>query len=121
MQIRFHDDSTDCLPMNKKYVLVFCTCPDATSAQRLANELVTGHLAACVNILPGITSIYPWEGKIENSREHLLLIKSRESAYAALEALIRKSHPYELPEIIAVPLQQGQSDYLKWIDAWVKS
>jgi periplasmic divalent cation tolerance protein len=107
--------------MSQQYCLVFCTCPDAPSAERLANDLVAEHLAACVNILPGITSIYPWEGKIENSREHLLLIKSRESAYAALEASIRKSHPYELPEIISVPFQQGQSDYLKWIDAWVKS
>ena len=106
--------------MKKEYVLVLCTCPDAASAERLANELVTGHLAGCVNILPGITSIYPWEGKIENSREHLLLIKSQASAYAGLEALIRKSHPYELPEIIAVPVERGQSDYLKWIDEWVK-
>ena len=72
-------------------------------------------LAACVNIVPGITSVYRWKGAVENDAECLLLIKTSAHTWPALESRIRSLHPYELPEIIAVPIQTGQQDYLQWI------
>ncbi len=101
------------------FSVVFCTCPDQQSANRLAQKLVSGHLAACVNIIPGITSIYPWNDEIESSQEHLLLIKTNSQSYAELETLIKNNHPYELPEIIAVPIQRGLPEYLNWIAKWL--
>lgn len=101
--------------------LILCTCPDAEVAERIAGELVGLRLAACVNILPGITSIYAWQGRIESAQEHLLLIKSHSSRYAAIEAAIHASHPYEVPEIVAVPLERGSAAYLQWIDSCVAS
>jgi periplasmic divalent cation tolerance protein len=77
--------------------------------------LVERRLAACVNIAPGLTSVYLWEGRIERAEEHLLLIKTGVSAYDGLEAAIREHHPYELPEIVAVPIERGSRDYLQWI------
>lgn len=104
-----------------QYYLAFSTCPDEASARRLAQGLVGEHLAACVNMVPGLTSIYPWQGKIEQSQEWLLLIKTQQDALEALKAYLEDHHPYELPEIIAVPIEQALPDYLKWISAWVKS
>jgi periplasmic divalent cation tolerance protein len=98
------------------YQLVYCTCPDETSARQLADALVDAGLAACVNILPGILSVYRWEGKREHAREHLLAIKSLRAAYPQLEDTIVRLHPYELPEVIAVPITQGLAGYLAWID-----
>lgn len=98
------------------YLMVFCTCPDEAVAERLGRLLVDQRLAACVNILPGLTSIYRWQGKTEQGREHLLLIKTRENLYSALEQSLRESHPYELPEIIAVPITTGLPEYFRWID-----
>lgn len=88
---------------------------------RLADSIITERLAGCVNVLPGITSVYAWEGKIERGQEHLLLIKTRKDRYPALEAHIRQNHPYELPEIIAVPVECGHPAYLQWIDTWLDS
>jgi periplasmic divalent cation tolerance protein len=75
--------------------------------------------AACVNILPGITSVYAWEGEIETAEEQLMLIKTAAGCYGPLETFIKNHHPYEVPEIIAIPIEQGSSDYLEWIRAWV--
>jgi periplasmic divalent cation tolerance protein len=74
-------------------------------------------LAACVNILPGVTSVYEWQGTLEQSAEHLLLIKTTAAAYPALEAGLRAAHPYELPEICALPLARGLPAYLDWVSA----
>jgi periplasmic divalent cation tolerance protein len=98
------------------YQIFLCTCPDKDSAEKIAHLLVTEKLAACVNILPGITSIYLWHGQIESAQEHLLLIKANKSCYQAIETTIKKHHPYELPEIIAVPIENGSPEYLHWID-----
>ena len=105
--------------MDKEYFLVLCTCPEGEAARELANRLVEERLAACVNILPGLTSVYPWEGAIETSRESLLLIKTAKAVYPLLEARLRELHPYELPEIVAVPIERGLPDYLQWIGQWL--
>ncbi|OHC65932.1 MAG: cation tolerance protein CutA [Rhodocyclales bacterium GWA2_65_20] len=98
-------------------LLVITHLPDADAARTLAGRLVGERLAACVNILAPCRSVYRWQGKVEDAQEVPLLIKTTASRYAALEAAIRAAHPYELPEIIAVPLARGLPDYLAWIAA----
>lgn len=105
--------------MTEQFSLILCSCPDSGVAESLAQGLVSGHLATCVNILPQITSVYPWEGHIETAQESLLLIKSNESVYPALQQYITDKHPYELPEIIAVPIRHGEPGYLDWINQWL--
>ncbi len=105
--------------MDNPYLLIYCTCPDQAMAERIAEALVADRLAACVNIVPGITSIYRWQGEIQHDSELLLLIKTRGERYPALEARIRELHSYEVPEIIAVPIQRGSESYLAWLDASV--
>jgi periplasmic divalent cation tolerance protein len=99
--------------------LVLCSCPDAKTARELAGVLVEQRLAACVNILPGVTSVYAWEGRIETTEEQLLLIKTMAGHYLALEACIKQRHPYDVPEIIAVPIERGSADYLDWLRGWL--
>jgi len=96
-------------------LLVLTTLPEREAALKLARALVDKRLAACVNILSGCTSVYRWEDNVEHAEEVPLLIKTRASRYAELEAAIRSLHPYELPEIIAVPVVQGLADYLGWV------
>ena len=98
-------------------ILVFTTCPDAATARRIADALVEQGLAACVNILPGLQSVYRWQGKIEHDDELLLIIKTQRDCYPALEAAILALHPYELPEIVTVPLDGGLPAYLDWINS----
>jgi periplasmic divalent cation tolerance protein len=95
--------------------LVFCTCPDQESATHIAERLVGERLAACVNLLPGLTSIYRWQGTIEHEAEVLLLIKTVAGRLPVLTAALRGLHPYTLPEIIAVPITEGLPDYLTWM------
>jgi periplasmic divalent cation tolerance protein len=97
-------------------MVILCTCPDNKTAKRIAHKLVGDRLAACVNIIPGIESIYTWQNKIESSQEYLLLIKTNQDTYVKLEAIIKKEHPYECPEIIALPIQDGSQEYLQWLD-----
>lgn len=101
--------------MKEQYLLILNTCPDKETALRVANTLVSKRLAACVNILPGLTSVYHWQGQIEADEEHLLLIKSTQAAYPEVESTICETHPYELPEVIAVPLVEGLDSYLSWM------
>ena len=103
--------------MESAYLVVLSTCPDHESGTRIANTLVQEALAACVNILPGLTSVFQWQGKLESSAEVLLIIKTRRSLYRPLEKRIQELHPYELPEIIAVPIEKGLEAYLNWIDS----
>ena len=102
--------------MSTNLQLVLCTAPNRECAERIAEALVAEQLAACVNIIPGIVSIYRWKDNIENDEELLLLIKTSQGTYESLEQRIRALHPYELPEIIAVSIQAGQKDYIKWIE-----
>lgn len=100
---------------DRQTLLILTNLPDAASAQALATMLVGGRLAACVNVLAPCSSVYRWQGAIENAREVPLLIKTTAARYADLEAAIRAAHPYELPEIIAVPIAHGLPDYLDWV------
>jgi periplasmic divalent cation tolerance protein len=95
--------------------IVLCTVPDEATARQIASALVAENLAACVNIVPGITSVYRWKGAIETTPELLLIIKTTAAVYSHLQDRIRALHPYELPEVIAVSLDQGLPDYLAWI------
>ncbi len=103
--------------MSERHCLVLCTCPEDGSAERIAEALVDEHLAACVNIVKGLTSIFHWQGRRETASECLLLIKTRKACYPSLEARIRELHPYEVPEIIALSLEAGLKAYLDWMDA----
>lgn len=96
-------------------LLVFTSMPDTASAQNLAASLIEQRLAACVNILAPCRSVYRWQGKIESAEEVPLLIKTTRERYAALEQAVRAQHPYELPEIIAVPVSRGLPAYLDWV------
>ena len=97
--------------------LVITNCPDEETANRIALAVVEAQLAACVNILPRVQSIYRWQGAVESAVEVPLLIKTTAAAYPALEAAIRESHPYDVPEIIALPITAGLPAYLNWLAA----
>ncbi len=101
--------------MDSNALLVLCTCPDQESAERIANHLIEARLAACVNISAQIRSIYRWQGNIEREDEYMLFIKTSSASYEELENTIMSLHPYELPEVIALPIERGQQNYLGWI------
>jgi periplasmic divalent cation tolerance protein len=96
-------------------LLVMTNLPDADSAEALAAALVEARVAACVNILAPCRSVYRWQGKVEAAAETPMLIKTTTDRYAALEAAIRAHHPYELPEIVAIPVVRGLPEYLAWV------
>jgi periplasmic divalent cation tolerance protein len=95
--------------------LVLSTAESIDQARRIAEALVDRKLAACVNIIPKITSIFRWKGKVQESEEWLLLIKTTSDAFDRLRAALKELHPYELPECIAVTIDDGSEEYLKWI------
>jgi len=96
-------------------ILVMTNLPDGDSAETLAAALVDAGHAACVNILPAVKSVYRWQDATERATETMLLIKTLQGRYGALEAAIRAAHPYEVPEIIAIPITAGLPEYLGWI------
>jgi periplasmic divalent cation tolerance protein len=98
-------------------VLITCACPDADVAERLAHALVEARLAACVQVLPGMTSVYRWAGAVERAGEVLLLAKTWDDRVEAVVATLRARHPYEVPEIMAVPAAGGLAAYLDWVRA----
>jgi periplasmic divalent cation tolerance protein len=102
-------------------ILIFTNLPDRESALRLAEHLVAERRAACVNVLSGCTSVYRWQGTMETAQEVPVLIKTRSSLYGEVERAIREQHPYELPEIVAVPIGQGLPAYLDWVAAETSS
>lgn len=103
--------------MSETVLLCLCSCPDATSARAIAEALVGERLAACVNRLPGISSTYRWQGAVTTDSEELLLIKTIAGRFEALKARLLELHPYELPELVALPLEQGHAAYLDWVRA----
>jgi len=102
--------------MSEESLLVLSTFPDADTGRRIARILVEEKLAACVNLVPQIESIYRWKGTIETASEVLALIKSTIGKYQLLETRIRELHPYEVPEIISLRIDSGNLDYLRWIE-----
>ena len=103
--------------MTTDAIVVLCSCPDEPTAERIARELVAAHLGACVQRLPGVRSVYRWEGLLQDEPEVLLLIKTTKSLYQALEMRLKALHPYDVPEIIALPVVAGSGEYLGWIAA----
>ncbi|MEZ9234208.1 divalent-cation tolerance protein CutA [Shewanella sp. 10N.286.52.A9] len=101
--------------MSAAYLLVITTCPDITSAKKLASALVDAKLAACVQLYPQMESVYVWEDEVCHSSEVGMHIKCLASHYDAIEQLVIQQHPYEVPELIAVPIAQGLPNYLQWI------
>ncbi len=101
-------------------LVVITTTETEADAERLALLLVEAELAACVQVLPRMTSIYRWQDKVEQSAEALLLIKTTLAAYVRLEAAIKQNHTYETPEIIALPVEAGSDGYLNWLETSVK-
>ncbi len=96
-------------------LVVLCTCP-TDAADAIAGGLVKDKLAACVNTIKGISSVYRWHGNLETASESLLLIKAASQDYDKLEQRLRALHPYELPEIIALPIDRGYAPYLDWLE-----
>ena len=96
-------------------LLVLTNLPDRAAAEKLADALIQKRVAACVNILAPCRSVYRWKGAVQHDEEHPVLIKTTRESYAALEAAIREAHPYELPEIVAVPIERGLPAYLDWV------
>jgi len=102
-------------------LLVLTNLPDRAAAERLADLVIATHLAACVNILAPCRSVYRWKGVVQHDEEHPMLIKTTTERYPALEKALREGHPYELPEIIAVPIERGLPAYLEWVAAETKA
>jgi periplasmic divalent cation tolerance protein len=96
-------------------LLALCTCPDLKTAEEIAGLLVSEGLAACVSLTPGVVSVFEWKGELDRQEEVLLHIKTTAASYRRLEQRILELHPYELPEIIATPVEQGLATYLDWV------
>ena len=101
--------------MAEKILLALSTFPDRETAQRISNQLVTEKFAACANILATVESIYRWQGKVESGNETLVFFKVSEDRQSAFQEKLRSLHPYEVPEIIFVPVSSGLPEYLRWV------
>jgi periplasmic divalent cation tolerance protein len=102
--------------MEKAYLVILITAPNQEVSENIAHSLVEGQFAACVNILPGMTSIYRWKGAVEREQEYLLVCKTRRERFDdRFIAAVHAIHPYEVPEIIALPIEAGAHNYLDWI------
>jgi periplasmic divalent cation tolerance protein len=102
-------------PPDPRIVIVLTTLGSSANAEAIAEQLVNERLAACVNILPVMTSIYRWKGKTERDQEHQLAIKTSSSSLPALEARLRELHPYEVPEFLVVPVEAAAAAYREWL------
>jgi periplasmic divalent cation tolerance protein len=101
--------------MSERILLALSTFPDAETARRISHQLVTEKFAACANVLPGVESIYRWKGEIETGNETLVFFKLSEDRHSAFQEKLRSLHPYEMPEIIFVKIDNGLTDYLRWV------
>ncbi|HBO97304.1 MAG TPA: divalent-cation tolerance protein CutA [Candidatus Omnitrophica bacterium] len=97
------------------YIVVLVTAKDEAQANKIAEKLVTEKLIACANIVPGIQSIFRWQGKVDRAREVLLVLKSRRRHFPAIVKTVRALHSYDVPEVIALPIVEGNKDYLNWL------
>ena len=98
-----------------EYIVIFCTVPSKDVGNKIGSALVDKKVAACVNIVPGLTSIYEWKGKVCNDEECLLIVKSRKALFERIKKEILQLHPYELPEVISLQITDGLEPYLGWI------
>lgn len=103
-----------------QYIMVFVTVPGKKESDKITKEVLSKRLCACVNVISGINSSYWWKDKIENSKEILLVIKTIKPKFKTLEKCIKNIHPYEVPEIISLKIDDGSSNYLKWISQYAK-
>ena len=103
-----------------RYVLVLVTAPTADEAELIAQKLLKKRLAACVNIVPNLLSVYRWKGKVERDEESMMIIKTEKRVLKKLEKRIKKMHSYEVPEILVFRVEDGEKEYLKWISSVVK-
>lgn len=106
--------------MKTKFLVIFVTAQNVVQAKKIARKLLTERLAACVNIVNNVHSLFWWEGKVDESPEVLLVIKSRADVFKQLVKAVKAAHSYSVPEIIALPIVAGSPDYLKWVNAAVK-
>jgi periplasmic divalent cation tolerance protein len=97
-------------------IVVFVTCGSEEEALKIAHSLVEGHFAACVNLISPVRSIYRWEGKVWDEKEWILLVKTKKENFEELEGKVKSLHSYSVPEIIALPIVEGSSSYLKWLE-----
>jgi periplasmic divalent cation tolerance protein len=102
--------------MDTKFIVVFITIDTPANAQKLADKLLTDRKAACINIIPKVSSQYWWQGKIEKADEVMLVVKTRAALLDELVTLVKQNHPYSVPEIIALPIIGGNPDYLAWLE-----
>ena len=102
------------------HTVIFVTAPDKKQARQIANKLIKTKLAACVNIIPGVESLFSWKGKIDSAKELLLIIKSEKSKLPKIIKTVKSLHSYEVPEIIALPIIAGNKEYLSWIDECIR-
>lgn len=102
------------------FIVVYCTVPDVKSAKKLSHKILEAKLAACISIQKSVTSLFVWEGKLEEESESLLFIKTKKRLFDELEKFIIKNHPYDIPEIIALPIIKGHTPYLRWIKKQTK-
>ena len=105
----------------REYLLIFITAPAGDPAKHIAETLVSEKLAACVNVVQGVSSTYSWKGNIEHETEDLLLVKTRAELLETLTQKVIEIHPYDVPEVIAVSLEAGATPYLQWIDSVIKT
>jgi len=106
--------------MKSEFIVVLVTCGSEEEALKIANASVEGHLAACVNLISPVRSIYQWEGKIWDEKEWLLVIKTQKQRFEELEKKVRSLHSYSVPEIISLPIVEGSSSYLNWLEEMTK-
>ncbi len=96
-------------------IMIIVTCPDAKTAKRIVSSIIRKRLAACVNIITGVRSVYRWKGKVEETSEKLLLIKSSRRLLKKITQDVKQNHPYQIPEIVALPIIGGSREYLQWL------
>ena len=103
------------------YIVIFVTTKDVKQAQKIADGLLKDKLVACANIITGVKSLFWWEGKIDSSKEALLVLKTKKTLFNKVATKVKLLHSYQTPEIIALPIAAGSKDYLKWISASVRT
>lgn len=106
--------------MDTSHIVVLVTAKDTEEAQKISRKLLEGKLAACVNIVKGVRSLFWWQGKVDQADEALLVIKTQQERFPEIVSAVKSAHSYDVPEIIALPIIDGNKDYLTWIDESVK-